>query len=75
MCRGIYDPHSVLANIGSYRNTVEIFDDMGLRIPKAKNSEKMELFGPRFNFGAKQMSELQNFVLKGHPNLDIWYVG
>ncbi len=28
----------------------------------------LKLSRPRFNFGAKQKSELQNFVLEGHPN-------
>ena len=27
----------------------------------------LKLSRPRFNFGAKQKSELQNFVLEGHP--------
>ncbi len=31
----------------------------------------MKLSGPRFNFGAKQKSELQNFVLEGHPKVNL----
>ena len=42
---------------------------MGVRDPEVgKFWKKIELSRPRFNFGAKQKSELQNFVLEGHPN-------
>ncbi len=49
---------------------MEIFDDMGVRGPEVEKFQKnyLKLSRPRFNFGAKQKSELQNFVLEGHPN-------
>ncbi len=48
---------------------MEIFDDMGVRDPKVGKFRKnnLKLSRPWFNFGAKQKSELQNFVLEGHP--------
>ena len=55
---------------------MEIFDDMGVRDPEVGKFQKnnLKLSRPRFNFGAKQKSELQNFVLEGHPSLRIWAV-
>ena len=49
---------------------MEIFDDMGLRDPEVGKFQKnnLKLSRPRFNFGVKQKSELQNFVLEGHPS-------
>ena len=48
---------------------MEIFDDMGVRDPEVEKfrEKNLRLSMPRFNFGAKQKSELQNFVLEGHP--------
>ncbi len=49
-----------------YSNAVEIFDDMGLKDPEVRKfwKKKLKLSRPSFNFGAKQKSELQNFVLE-----------
>ena len=43
---------------------------MGVRDPEVGKFRKnnLKLSRPRFNFGAKQKSELLNFVLEGHPN-------
>ena len=41
-------------------------------LPKSKKSEKkLKFTRPRFNFGAKQKSKLQNFVLEGHPTVEV----
>ncbi len=49
---------------------MEIFDDMGVRDPEVRKFRKndLKISRPRFNFGTKQKSELQNFVLEGHTN-------
>ena len=48
---------------------MEIFDDMGVKDPEVQKFRKknLKLSRLRFNFGAKQKSELKNFVLEGHP--------
>ncbi len=48
---------------------MEIFDDMGVKDPEVQKFRKKNLKSSRlrFNFGAKQKSELKNFVLEGHP--------
>ncbi len=52
---------------------MEIFDDMGVKDPEVQKFRKknLKLSRPRFNFGAKQKSELKNFVLEGHPTVGI----
>ena len=46
---------------------------MGVRDPEVRKFRKnnSKLFRPRFNFGAKQKSELKNFVLEGHPTVGV----
>ena len=48
---------------------METFDYIGVRDPEVRKFWKnnLKLSRPRFNFGTKQKSELQNFVLEGHP--------
>ncbi len=44
---------------------------MGVRDPEVGKFQKNNLKSsrPRFNFDAKQKSELQNFVLERHPSI------
>ncbi len=45
--------------------------NMGVKDPEVGKfrEKKLKLSRPRFNFGARQKSELPNFVLEGHPNV------
>ncbi len=57
--------------IRAYSCITEICDGTGVRDPEVGKIPKIffELFRPRVNFGAKQKSELKNFVLEGHPSV------
>ncbi len=53
---------------------MEIFYDMGVKDPEVQKFRKknLKLSRLRFNFGAKQKSELKNFVLEGHPTVQVY---
>ncbi len=59
--------------VTDFRYIVEMFDDMGMKDPEVGKfrKNKLTLSRPRFNLGAKQKSELQNFVLEGHPTVSL----
>ena len=61
-------PPKLTLGLNCSKKKISESSDFGIpEVGKFKNN--LKLSRPRFNFGAKQKSKLQNFVLEGHPNV------